>query len=97
MAKPPPRWAIWKIAAATAACALASALLFWLSALANRAGASPTTQPDTRASALTFPSFLMMFAIIAVILAALGLLWLAVRIWEARKPAWERGSRKKRR
>lgn len=97
MSKPPPRWAIWKIAVATAGCALGSVLLFWLSGLADAAASTSTTQPAAPAQALSFPGVLFMFAIVAAILATLSLLWLVVRVQEARKPAWERGPRKKRR
>ncbi|MCK4342323.1 MAG: hypothetical protein KAY37_11440 [Phycisphaerae bacterium] len=94
--KQPKRWPIWKIAVATVACALGSAVLFWLSALADTTGGEPTTSPATRTQAMTLTTFLMMLAVAAAILSGLSVLWLAVRVREARRPAWERGKKRRR-
>ena len=97
MTKRSGRWPIWKIAAATGGCAAATALLFWLSALTNQTGGEQAADPLTRSPALTFSVFLMMMGVAVAILGVLGVIWLAFRIQEARKPVWERRGRKKRR
>ncbi|MEW6197138.1 MAG: hypothetical protein AB1601_00525 [Planctomycetota bacterium] len=91
------RWPLWKIAAATGGCVAAGMVLIWLSRLAERAAAPPTTGPVTPVPAITFPTLLLMLALMAGILAILGLVWLGVRTREALKPPWERGGHKRRR
>ncbi len=90
------RWPIWKIAASTGACIVAVVVLVWLSRLAERAASPATTNPDARTPAMSFPAFLLMLALMAGILAVLGMVWLALRVREASKPAWERGGRRRR-
>jgi hypothetical protein len=97
MAKHGQRWPIWKIAAATLGCGSLAAVLFWLSALADRPGGGQAADPSTRTPVLTLPAFIMMLAMMAAILSALGVVWLAFRIREARTPAWKRQGRKRRR
>lgn len=91
------RWPIWKIATASAGCAAVAAALFWLSRLAEQLGTPTTTGPSTRTPALTLPSFIMMLALMAAILAVLSAVWLGFRIREARTPAWKRSRKKRRR
>ena len=65
MPKRSERWPIWKIAVATAGCALLAGGLPWLSRLAEKVGGEPTTLPSGRQPALTVSSFVMMMAIAA--------------------------------
>ncbi len=94
MSRPEKRWAIWKIAAATAACIVAAVGLF-LAAAGLRGVAEPVAPEEGQRATLTLPDFALMFGVMASILALLGFLWLVVRVREARKPPWERSSRKK--
>jgi len=96
MARREQRWPIWKIAASTGGCIVAAVVLVWLSRLAERVAGPVTTNPDTRTPAMSFPAFLLMLALMAGILAVLGMLWLVLRLREASKPAWERGGRRRR-
>lgn len=97
MSKRDRRWPIWKIATATGGCLATAGVLVWLSKLAERAAAPATTGPATPTPAMTFPTLLLMLALMAAILAVLGMIWLGMRIREAMKPPWERGGRKRRR
>ena len=90
------RWQIWKIATATAGCAVLSTVLFWLPTLVGTSGGEQPKDPLTRNPVLTLTSFTVMLAAAAAILSILGLIWLVVRIREARTPVWQR-KRKKRR
>jgi len=95
MTSPAQRKQTWKIAAATAGCAAACPLLFWLSGIADQKlvkPASPTGAPP----ALNVPSLIMMVAVAAGLFAVLGVFWLVVRIRDARTPAWKKPGRKRR-
>ncbi len=93
--KQPPRWPIWKIGVAAGGCAVGAALLYWMSLL-SQPGDSTTGVPGGRGAATTLSGFILMMAIVATILTALTLGWLAVRVWELRKPAWERRGKRRR-
>jgi len=93
MPKHAQRWSIWKIAAATAGCAAAAALLFVLSHLASNLGGEAAEGPLRRNPALTLPGFLLMLGSAAGVFALLGGVWLGVRIREWRLPAWKRRKR----
>lgn len=92
MSKRPQRWPIWKISVATAGCAVASGVLFWLSTVVQHVGKAPTTAPAA-GGATALPSFVLMMGVLAAILALLGVLWLVIRIREARTPVWKRHKR----
>ena len=97
MMKQAKRWPIWKIAVVTAGCAVGATVLFWLSALTDRATGGLTTSPAGRSSALTPGSLMLMGAIVGTAFGILSAVWLVYRIWEARLPAWEQRRRRKRR
>jgi hypothetical protein len=97
MTKPPERWPLWKIVAATLGCAAGGAVLLWLSALLGKAEGEPTADPLNRRSVLTLSGFVMMLGTAAMVLSVLGVVWLGYRIREARMPAWKRRGKKKRR
>ena len=86
MSKPPQRWPLWKIAAGTAGCAVASGALIWLSRYMER----PGTGDAARTGTMTPAAFLLMVGVMSGILTVLGAIWLVLRVREARKPAWER-------
>ncbi|MBU0637412.1 MAG: hypothetical protein KKB50_00990 [Planctomycetes bacterium] len=96
MARREKRWRIWKIGLATAGCLAATLILFWVSTLVEDDGANQPPGPMQRSSSLTVAGFMVMIAAIAAALTLLCLIWLALRIREARLPAWERGRKKKR-
>ena len=97
MTKPPERWPLWKIVAATLGCAAGGGVLLWLSALLGKAEGEQTASPLPRPPALTFSGFLMMVGVAGMVLGVLGLGWLGLRVREARMPAWKRRGEKRRR
>jgi hypothetical protein len=97
MTKPPERWPLWKIVAATLACAAIAAVLLWLSALVGETEGERAAAPGSRTRGLTFSGFLMMPGVAAAVLSVLGVVWLGFRIREARTPAWKRRAKKRRR
>lgn len=96
MTKRAKRWQIWKIALTTAGCAVLAVALFWLSAITDKPVVEQPDEPVPQARGLNPSSFMMMMAVLATGLTALSLFWLSARLWELRKPAWERGKKKKR-
>ncbi len=74
----------------TAACAVATVALWWLSLVLEQVGPTPTTDPAGRSPALTPSSFLMMMGTGAGLGTVLTAIWLVVRIRQARTPAWKR-------
>ena len=90
------RWAIWKIALATVGCALLSGVLFWTSAFLDKALEEQGADPLTQAPVMTLSSFVMMVGMATGILSVLGVVWLIVRIQDARTPVWKKPGKKKR-
>jgi hypothetical protein len=97
MTKRAKRWPIWKIALGTAGCGVGAVLLFWLSLLAERLAPAGSANSNSPAAVFTLPAFVAMMAIAASLLCVLGLIWLILRIRDARIPAWKKRERKKRR
>ena len=97
MSKPPERWPLWKIVAATLACAAVGVVLLWVSALVGGTEGEQSASPLPGRPTLTFSGFLMMVAMAAIVLGVLGVIWLGFRIREARLPAWKRRGKKRRR
>ena len=97
MTKRVKRWPIWKIALATVGCWVSAALLFWLSLLADRIAPAGSANSDSPPAVFTLPTFVSMVAMAVSLLGALGLIWLILRIRDARIPAWKKRDRKKRR
>ena len=97
MARQRKRWSTWKIVVAAVGCAVLAGVLFWLSALMERTLGEPSGGPSAQPSVVTIPSFIMILAVTAVILSVLGLVWLVLRIRDARIPVWEKRGKKKRR
>jgi hypothetical protein len=96
MGKKTGRWPIWKIAAATAACAVASPVLFWLAVVTERTVEKQAAVPSDQTAVITPSSFITMLGAAAGMLGVLGVIWLVLRIREARTPVWKRPGRKKR-
>jgi hypothetical protein len=96
MSKRIERWPIWKIAAAALGCVVLCPLLFWLSTLAENGG-EQTADPGTPAPVLTLSAMIGMLGLVAGALGILSIVWLAVRIQDARTPAWKKRLKKKRR
>ena len=96
MTKRVKRWPIWKIALATVGCWVSAVLLFWLSLLADRIAPAGSADSDSRAAVFTLPAFVSMMGMAASLLGVLGLIWLILRIRDARIPAWKKPGRKKR-
>lgn len=95
MARKTKRWPLWKITAAAVIFALASGALFYLSSVA---GNLTEEQPaGDQPQLLTVPIFVMIMGVAAAMLCLLCLVWLGVRIKEARTPPWERKKKKTRR
>ena len=97
MTKPPERWPLWKIVAATLGCAAVGGVLLWLSALAGKVEGDQSADPLNRGPALTLSGFLTILGTAGMALSFLSLLWLGYRIREARIPAWKKRGKKKRR
>ena len=93
MSRKPKRWPIWKIAVTTAVCAVSCPVLFWLSTLAETTG-DQTPDSTARTAVITLPTVVMMFGMIAGMLAVLSLIWLILRIRDARIPAWKKRAKK---
>jgi len=91
MGKKSQRWPIWKITLALLGCVVVSVALFWLSWFTSKLGSTPG--PDQQAQLLSLPAFLMMMGVAVLILMVLCVIWLVVRIREARTPPWERGGK----
>ncbi len=96
MTKKVKRWAIWKIAVSTTACLVVSPLLFWLSGLAAEAIDKETVDPTRGSPVVTFSSLFTMLGMVAAMLGILGIVWLVVRIRDARTPAWKKKAKKER-
>lgn len=97
MTKHQSRWPLWKIGLTTAICAVSSGVLFWLAALAQGALPKATTAPSDPSAAVGLPNMIILFGLIGAVLTLMGLLWLGLRLWELRKPVWERGKKKRHR
>ena len=96
MSKRIERWPIWKIAAAALGCVVLCPVLFWLSTLVENGGGGQSVDPNTPAPVLTLSALVGMLGLVAAALAILSIVWLAVRIQDARTPAWKKRLRKKR-
>lgn len=96
MGKRTKRWPIWKIATAAGACVLLSPVLFWFSAFLEKALKEEGTDPSGQTPMLTLSSLVMMFGMAVGLLGVLGLIWLVVRIQDARTPAWKKQAKKRR-
>ena len=97
MSKRGKRWPIWKIAVATGACFAGAVALFWLSVIMGKGADEQATDPTGQSALLTFPAFIMILGVAASMLAILCVVWLVLRIREARTPVWERGGKKRKR
>ena len=98
MGKQAKRWPIWKIAVATAACAAGAVGLFMLSAFMGGVHSGDEADPSEPTAVLPFPTFVMILGVAVSMLAVLCVIWLVVRIQDARTPVWEkRGKKRKRR
>ena len=97
MGKKVKRWPMWRFAAGAVVCAAGSVFLLWLSVFTERATVVPGAAPDTPKSALSLPTLIMAFGVGALILSVLCVVWLVMRIRDARIPPWERGRKKRRR
>lgn len=96
MGKRTTRWPIWKIALTAGGCAAAAVILFWLSVFMGTC-VPDETDPASQAQLLTFPGFIMVLGVAATMLSILCIIWLVVRIREARIPPWERGKKSRKR
>jgi hypothetical protein len=96
MGKRTKRWPIWKIATATVACGLACPMLFLLSLYMEKTVDEPSRDPLGRTPVMTVSSVVTVLSMAALILAVLGLVWLIVRIRDARTPAWKKELKRRR-
>ncbi|UCE62251.1 MAG: hypothetical protein JSU63_11165 [Phycisphaerales bacterium] len=96
MTKKAKRWPIWKIAVSTSTCLVVSPLLFWLSGLAEEAIDQQTADPAQGNPVVTVSSLVTMLGMVAAMLGILGIIWLVVRIRDARTPAWKKRAKKER-
>ena len=96
MKKQAKRWPIWKIAVADVGCAAAAFVLFWLSWWLYGLDAKQASEPYERNPTLSVSNILTAVGILAVALCLLGMVWLIIRIREARTPAWKRPHKRKR-
>ena len=96
MAKKVKRWAIWKIAVSSAACLVASPLLFWIALLAEEGIDKDTADPTRGSPVINISSLLTMLGMVAAMLGILGIVWLVARIRDARTPAWKKKAKKER-
>lgn len=91
------RWPMWKIAVAAAGSAVAAVILFVLSALLEGVGAQPESDAVEPQQLMSFPAFILILGVVAVMLCVLSTVWLGVRVRESRIPPWERGRKKRKR
>ena len=96
MSKPPKHWPLWKIAVTSVSCVVAAGVLVGLSFYPHLLGVGET--PDQGTDQLfALPGFFLMLGMAFLMLAVVCLVWLGLRIKEARTPPWERKPKRKRR
>jgi Na+/melibiose symporter-like transporter len=94
MTKKGSRWPIWKIVVMAAGLALVAVVMFVLAAIS---GAAVEDDAEAAQAVLTLPTFLIMLGVAFGMLSALSVLWLVLRVREARMPVWERNERRRKR
>ena len=96
MSKRSQRWPIWRIAVTAVLCLVAAGILFWLSVFLEQLGPEESGDPNATA-VITLPGFILILGMGASMLGAICLVWLGLRIKEARTPPWERKKKPRRR